>query len=221
MAFPSHALAPGELAALRELERTGRPFVAYRDAPGDLRLLPLDGDRLTIGRAEANDVPLPWDREVSRVHAQLECVAGSWFLSDDMMSRNGCFVDGVRVQGRVRLPDGAALRFGSTLVLFRAPQQFSDTTVTASAAAIVRVSDAERRVLVALCRPLLDPGGIATPPSNNEIAEMLTLSPAGVKTHLRALFDKLGVENLPQNRKRAALAQRAIETGLVTARDVR
>jgi predicted component of type VI protein secretion system len=221
MAFPSHALAPGELAAMRELERSGRPFVAYRDGSGDLRLRPLAGDRLTVGRAEANDVTLPWDREVSRAHAQLECVAGSWFLSDDMMSRNGCFVDGERVQGRVRLVDGATLRFGTTHVLFRAPEQFTDTTVTASAAAIVRVSDAERRVLVALCRPLLAPGTVATPPSNNEIAEALALSPAGVKTHLRALFDKLDVEALPQNRKRAALAQRAIEAGLVSARDVR
>src|SRR3954453_2697520 len=53
MAFPSHALAPAELAALRDAERTGRPFVAYRDGSGELRLMPLDGDRLTVGRAEA------------------------------------------------------------------------------------------------------------------------------------------------------------------------
>src|SRR3954451_20998047 len=220
MAFPAHALAPAELAALHDAERAGRPFVAYRDGNGDLRLTPLAGERMTVGRAEANDLPLTWDREISRAHAQLECVAGSWFLSDEM-SRNGCFVDGERVQGRMRLTDGASLRFGMTLVLFRAPGQISDTTVAASAAAIVRVSDAERRVLVALCRPLLAPGRVATPPSNNEIAEALALSPAGVKTLLRALFDKLDVEDLPQNRKRAALAKRAIEAGLVTARDLR
>src|SRR3954451_25197972 len=105
MAFPSHALAPAELAALRDAERSGRPFVAYRDGSGDLRLPPLDGERMTVGRAEGNDLPLPWDREISRAHARLECVAGSWFLGDEM-SRNGCFVDAERVQGRLRLVGG-------------------------------------------------------------------------------------------------------------------
>jgi DNA-binding NarL/FixJ family response regulator len=41
-----------------------------------------------------------------------------------------------------------------------------------------------------------------------------------VKTHIRALFAKLDVEDLPQNRKRAELARRAIEAGLVSARDL-
>jgi DNA-binding NarL/FixJ family response regulator len=75
-------------------------------------------------------------------------------------------------------------------------------------------------VLVALCAPLLGPG-VAAPAANGEIAERLSLSPAGVKTHIRALFSKLDVEDLPQNRKRAELARRALEAGLVTARDVR
>jgi hypothetical protein len=35
-----------------------------------------------------------------------------------------------------------------------------------------------------------------------------------VKTHLRVLFHKFGIENLPQNRKRARLAEIALELGL-------
>jgi hypothetical protein len=42
-----------------------------------------------------------------------------------------------------------------------------------------------------------------------------------VKTHLRALFVKFGIEQLPQNRKRMALVERGVRTGLVTERDVR
>jgi DNA-binding NarL/FixJ family response regulator len=41
-----------------------------------------------------------------------------------------------------------------------------------------------------------------------------------VKTHLRALFRAFGVEGLPQNQKRAALARRAIDTGVVTPHDL-
>ena len=37
-----------------------------------------------------------------------------------------------------------------------------------------------------------------------------------MKTHLRALFEKFGVEDLPQNQKRVALAERALQSGLVS-----
>jgi predicted ArsR family transcriptional regulator len=76
-----------------------------------------------------------------------------------------------------------------------------------------RVTDAERRVLVALCRPLLEPGGAGVPATNQEIAGALVLSVPGVKSHVRALFAKFAVEN------RTELARRALELGVVTARD--
>ena len=36
-----------------------------------------------------------------------------------------------------------------------------------------------------------------------------------VKSHLQVLFDRFGIGELPQNRKRAELARRAIECGAV------
>jgi DNA-binding CsgD family transcriptional regulator len=36
-----------------------------------------------------------------------------------------------------------------------------------------------------------------------------------VKAHLRSLFDKFGVADLPQNKKRHALVQAALRSGLV------
>jgi pSer/pThr/pTyr-binding forkhead associated (FHA) protein len=220
--FALHSLSAPELAALMAAERAGEPFLAFREGSGDLRFASLAGvQRLTVGRMPANDVVLGWDPQVSRVHAQLEYAGGTWLLVDDGLSRNGCFVDGERVQGRARLGDGAMLRFGGTSVLFRAPAQTAESTVAASAAALVRLSEADRRVLVALCEPLLRPGNTPVPASNREIGERLHLSLSGVKTHIRTLFAKLEVEDLPQNRKRAELARRAIETGLVSARDLR
>jgi ATP/maltotriose-dependent transcriptional regulator MalT len=84
----------------------------------------------------------------------------------------------------------------------------------------VRLTDGERRVLVALCRPLAARRGAAIPASNREIAAELHLSTDGVKTHVRALFAKLGIEDLPQYRKRTELARRALDLGLVTPGEI-
>ena len=54
------------------------------------------------------------------------------------------------------------------------------------------------------------------PASNAQIAEELVLSVSSVKTHLRALYEKFGVDDLAQNQKRLALAARALESGAVT-----
>ena len=220
MSFPPHSLKAAELGAMREAEHAGLPFVAYKDDGGDLRLEPLGGsERVTIGRGEHNGLVLGWDPEVSRTHAQLERLGGDWTLVDDGLSRNGSFVNGERVGGRRRLADGDVLRLGRTTLLFRAPGPMAKTTAVGEPAVAVRLSEAQRRVLVALCRPFA-PGGTSVPASNKEIAEELHLSIDGVKTHVRALFAKLGIDELPQYRKRTELARRALELGLVAPRDL-
>jgi DNA-binding CsgD family transcriptional regulator len=222
MPFPAHSLSPVELASLLEAEREGDAFLAYKDAEGRLRLETLAGrTRLTIGRVEHTDLPLTWDPEVSRSHALLEQVGGAWTLMDDGLSRNGSFVNGNRVSGRRRLQDGDMLRIGATSLLFRAPASSADSTAAANAASLVRLSEAERRVLLALCRPFAEPGGGGAPATNREIAGALHLSIDGVKTHVRALFAKLEIEDMPQYRKRTELARRALNMGLVSRRDLR
>jgi DNA-binding CsgD family transcriptional regulator len=216
--FAPHSLSPSELAALLDAERAGAPFLAFRDGLGDLRLVRLGDATVAIGRTAANDVVLDWDPEVSRLHAQLERVGGDWVLVDDGLSRNGCTVNGERLRARRRLEDGDVLRLGSTNLTFRSPAPAAPSTVTANAAALARLTAAERRVLIALCRPVLSRG--SAPASNPDIGAALCISLPSVKTHVRSLFGKLDVESLPQNQKRAALARRAIESGLVSMRDV-
>jgi pSer/pThr/pTyr-binding forkhead associated (FHA) protein len=221
MAFPPHSLSPAELASLLEAERKGEVFLAYRDGDGDLRLGALHGfTSVTIGRGEHNDFELPWDGEVSRTHAQLVLVGEEWTLVDDGLSRNGSFLNGERILGRRRLADGDVIRLGRTTIAFRAPGPASESTEVGDLAAHVKLTDGERRVLVALCRPVAVPGGSGAPASNREIADELHISPDGVKTHTRTLFAKLGIEDLPQYRKRSELARRALESGLVTQRDL-
>ena len=41
-----------------------------------------------------------------------------------------------------------------------------------------------------------------------------------VKTHLRTLFHKFHIEDLPQNQKRAKLVERAFALGIVSRRDL-
>jgi pSer/pThr/pTyr-binding forkhead associated (FHA) protein len=220
-----HAATPVELQRRLAVERRGVPFLVFRGPEGDERLHELapDADRVTIGRRPEADVALPWDTGVSRLHAVLERVAGEWTVVDDGLSRNGTYLGAERLVGRRRLCDGDVIRAGRTLLAYRKPTggDLGATSLGDDLGGILHVSPAQRRVLVALARPHLERGDYATPASNQDIADELFLSVDAVKTHLRALFVKFGIEQLPQNRKRMALVERGIRTGLVTERDVR
>jgi pSer/pThr/pTyr-binding forkhead associated (FHA) protein len=163
---------------------------------------------VTIGRRGANDVALPWDAEVSRVHAELAYMGGDWIVCDEGVSHNGTFVNGERVRGRRRLRGGDVISVGDTQLAFCAPSGGS-TAATAPARAPVApmaVTPAQRRVLEALCRPL-EQSGYAAPASNQQIADELVLAVETVKGTLTGLFERFGLEALPQNQKRAALAR--------------
>ena len=155
-------------------------------------------------------------REVSRVHATLERLGDEWTLVDDGRSRNGSYIDGERVRGRMRLSDGDEIALGRTTIVFRSPTgRESLRTATSQRSAIPRVSEAQLRVLTALCRPYAE-ASYAVPASNRQIADELVIGVETVKTHMRALFDAFELGALPQHQKRAALAQRALETGVVS-----
>jgi pSer/pThr/pTyr-binding forkhead associated (FHA) protein len=213
-----------ELKAQIEAERGGRPFLVYRDGDGEQRLALVEEETtsLWVGRGESADLRLDWDAEVSGLHAQIEVVRGECTLLDDGLSRNGSYVGEERVAGRRRLRDGDTLRFGRTIVLFRRPgAEAPEATVAAGQVpAAAAVSPGQRRVLLALCRPFKEQSPFATPATNQAIAEELHLSVDAVKTHMRALFEKLEVEDLPQNRKRVALVERALQSGVVSRRDL-
>jgi pSer/pThr/pTyr-binding forkhead associated (FHA) protein len=219
-----HSSSPSELKARLEADRRGAPYLLYRPHADEQRILELTAqlERATIGRQEACDVALPEDPSVSRVHAVLDRIGEEWTLVDDGSSRNGSFVNGQRVHGRQRLRDGDLVRVGDTLIAFRAAregeQPASADTVPAMASAIV-VSNAQRRVLVALCRPFAD-AGFAALPSNADIAEELFLSTETVKSHLHALFQAFDLDEVPPQQKRARLAASALEQGVVTLVDL-
>jgi pSer/pThr/pTyr-binding forkhead associated (FHA) protein len=120
-----------DVAARREADLRGDPYLLYRDRVDRQRIVILSGgwDRATVGRDASNDLSLNWDPEVSRVHAQLDRIGDDWTLVDEGLSRNGSFVNGERLSGRRRLADGDELRFGNTTVVFRAPFQVGQETL--------------------------------------------------------------------------------------------
>lgn len=224
MSADSRQTSAAELKAQIEAERAGQPFLVLRDGAGAQRIVVVEkgATELWVGRGEAAGLRLDWDEEVSALHAQIEIVGNECTLLDDGLSRNGSFVGEQRVHGRRRLRDGDTLRFGRTAVLFRRPgEDAPEATVVASEVpAAATISPGQRRVLLALCRPYKDGAAFATPPTNQAIAEELHLSVDAVKTHMRALFEKLEVEDLPQNQKRLAVVKRALQSGVIGPRDL-
>lgn len=220
---PRPQTAP-ELKAQIETERLGRPFLVYRDAEGDQQILVVEegATSLWVGRSSSADIELDFDDQVSKLHAQLEVVGDECTLLDDGLSTNGSFVNEERVSGRQLLRDGDVLRFGRSSIVYRQPiAGGQDSTVAAGdMGAAAGISPAQKRVLVELCRPFKDAAAFATPATNQEIADALTLSVDAVKTHMRALFEKFAVEELPQNRKRVAVVERALGTGIIATRDL-
>jgi pSer/pThr/pTyr-binding forkhead associated (FHA) protein len=220
--LPLHQHSPAELKKQLEAQRRGAPFLVLRDGAGKQQIIELGSrQRVMVGRGASADVELDWDGDVSRVHSELELVGDQWTITDDGLSRNGTFLNGERVRGRRRLADADRLRFGKTTVTYRAPAPPAAKTTFESSdlVAAAKLTDAQRRVLVALARPYAKPS-FATPASNQQIADELFLSVVGVKTHLRTLFTKFGVEQLPQNQKRTRLIELAFQSGTITERDL-
>jgi pSer/pThr/pTyr-binding forkhead associated (FHA) protein len=218
---PPIARTTADVQALIAAERGGQPFLTGRMADGSqvVFLLPRDRWRLTVGRKSESDIALGWDGEVSRAHALLEQVGDQWTLVDDGLSSNGSFVNGQRVVGRQRLRQGDRLCFGNTQLLYRDPGPAeSEATRREALSNAMPLAPNQHKVLVALCRPLNE-GSSTMPATNRQIADEVFLSVDAVKAQLRVLFDRFGLAELPQNEKRARLAQAALVAGAVTPRD--
>jgi pSer/pThr/pTyr-binding forkhead associated (FHA) protein len=211
-----------ELKARIEAERAGQPFLLYRGGDDKQRLFFFDAEvsEVSVGRRGSADIVLDWDEEVSRLHARFERIKDDWTVVDDGLSTNGTFVNGERLSGRRRLSDGDVVRFGTTSATFRSAELDEQATVAAREMPVIELSPTQRKVLVALSRPYKHGGSFASPATNQQIGEELYLSVDAVKTHLRALFAKFGIEHLPQNQKRIRLVERAFYSGLISERDL-
>ena len=92
---------------------------------------------ITIGRREGCDIHLPFDNQVSRLHARLGCAAIAVtssesvsnpfllaFWLEDADSRNGTFIEKEAIQGRQNLRPGTLFRIGRTWLRLDVPFSF-------------------------------------------------------------------------------------------------
>jgi predicted component of type VI protein secretion system len=115
------------------------PFIqiSLMSGPRDGDVLPFDLSedgtlKLTLGRRDQCDIPLSYDNQVSRLHAEL-VYDGSQFWLEDLSSRNGTFLHNKPVAGRVLLPIGTLFRVGRTWLRLDVPVVDHDQIFTASA----------------------------------------------------------------------------------------
>jgi pSer/pThr/pTyr-binding forkhead associated (FHA) protein len=212
---------PEDLEARREAEKLGSPFLLLRDDHGAQQIIVLDerAGSVTVGRRQEADVPLAWDPEVSRLHAELEYKAGEWTLCDDGFSQNGTYVNGLRIHGRRRLTDGDLVRIGQTTIAFCDPSNsgLGVTLAPGELGVAPKFSEQQQRILRGLCGPLLGDGEGVTPASDAEIAAETGIPEEIVTTELDHLGRSFGLMDMPAPDRRAEIALLALRSGLVKA----
>ena len=100
-----------ESVSLRAVPLPGPAFVL---SVGPRRILVTRGV-MTIGRDPTNDILLP-DASVSRFHAQLHHEGGTAQV-EDLASKNGTRVNGLRIEARTQLAHGTEIVFGQVRAL--------------------------------------------------------------------------------------------------------
>lgn len=187
-------------------------------------LVPLAGQRVTLGKAAGNDVALEHDATVSRLHAVFENLGAAWSVRD-MGSRNGTYLNGEKITAERVLHSGDEVRVGKSRVIFWMVRESADgrreeETVTAQPVdAPPRLTRREYDVLVVLCRPLVSDDPFPEPASVRAMAGELYVTEAAVKQHLLNLYDKFAIPT--EGDRRVRLANEALRRGAVTLAQLR
>ena len=84
--------------------------------PDKGRIFELPDDEPQLLGRSSEALPLS-DSTVSRRHAEMTPDGGQWFVRD-LGSQNGTWVNGVRIDGRIKLKPGDQVRTGATLLIF-------------------------------------------------------------------------------------------------------
>jgi pSer/pThr/pTyr-binding forkhead associated (FHA) protein len=186
---------------------------------GDSRIVPLGSDDVSIGRDQTNDIALPSDRTVSRLHAVIVRYRGGWCLRD-VGSGNGTYLNGLRILTEQPLKPDDEIRVGGTLLVFRGEPSGDSSGTIHEGEEIPPLTRREREVLMALCRPLVGAESFAQPASSAQIAAELYVGEAAVQFHLKNLYDKFGIP-AGEGSRRTRLANEAVSRGAVSRAELR
>src|SRR5882757_3070351 len=84
---------------------------------GKSRNVPLEGERLSLGRSAAAELSFPDDGGLSRQHLCIERDGEGWAIRD-LGSKNGTIVNGVRLSGRAPLKTGDRITAGHLILIY-------------------------------------------------------------------------------------------------------
>ena len=192
--------------------------------PSGRELIPLTGQRVTIGKASTNDVSLEHDETVSRLHAVLESLGLAWSIRD-LGSRNGTYLNGERITAERVLRSGDEVRVGKTRLLFWEVKDAGDgrldeeTVAAQPVDAPPQLTRRELDVLMVLCRPLVSDDPFPEPAAVRRMSSELFVTEAAVKQHLQNLYDKFRIP--AEGDRRVRLANDALRRGAVTIAQLR
>lgn len=190
--------------------------------PSGRELVPLSGQRVTLGKASTNTVALEHDETVSRMHAVFENLENAWSIRD-LGSRNGTYLNGERITAERVLRSGDEVRVGRSRLLFwevKSTGPLDEETVSAEPSELPpRLTPREFDVLKVLCRPLVSDNPFPAPVSVKQMAGELFVSEAAIKQHLLNLYDKFAIPT--DGDRRVRLANEALRRGAVTIAQLR
>jgi len=84
---------------------------------GKTQFVPLNKPRITLGRSSAADFSFPSDNGLSRQHLAIESDGDDWAVQD-LGSKNGTVLNGVRVAERTPLKSGDRIMAGHLIVIY-------------------------------------------------------------------------------------------------------
>ncbi|MBZ5578968.1 MAG: SpoIIE family protein phosphatase [Acidobacteriia bacterium] len=84
---------------------------------GQIKTVPLEGDRLSVGRSSAAEISFPEDAGLSRQHFAFEPEGDDWTVQD-LGSKNGTFVNNIPLKARLVLRPGDRITAGHITVVF-------------------------------------------------------------------------------------------------------
>lgn len=84
---------------------------------GQNRFVPLEADRITLGRSSTTELAFPDDNGLSRRHLVIERDGEGWAILD-LGSKNGTIVNGVKLTERTKLKSGDRITAGHLVMVF-------------------------------------------------------------------------------------------------------
>ncbi len=84
---------------------------------GQMKTVPLTGERLSVGRSSAAELCFPEDAGLSRQHFAFEPEGDDWTVQD-LGSKNGTFVNNIPLKARLILKPGDRITAGHLVIVY-------------------------------------------------------------------------------------------------------